>query len=184
MAHEIDPKKFQSCLQRLDALLQEVERWPDPMAQDHAREIVQAVLDLHGAGLERMLGHLNAAGASGAMILDACAHDEVIAGLLLLHGLHPLELEARVRQALDVVRPCLHSHGGDVELLDIRDGVVYLRLEGNCNGCPSSSATMRQTVEEAILGKAPDVTAIEVEGLAEKTSPAVGRRPLVALPMV
>jgi Fe-S cluster biogenesis protein NfuA len=184
MTASFDPQEFQARLQRLDALLQEVERWPNAAAQAHAREIVQAVLDLHGAGLERILGHLSAAGEAGAAVLDACARDEVAAGLLLLHGLHPLELETRVRQALEEVRPRLHSHGGDVELLDARDGIVRLRLEGNCNGCPSSAATMRQTVEEAILGKAPDVTAIEVEGLAEKASPSRGDRPLVALPMV
>jgi Fe-S cluster biogenesis protein NfuA len=184
MTDSFDPKEFQSRLQRLDALLQEVERWSDPQAQAHAREIVQGVLDLHGAGLERILDHVAAAGESGAAVLDACVRDEVAAGLLLLHGLHPLELETRVRQALEEVRPRLHAHGGDVELLDVRDGVVRLRLEGNCNGCPSSAVTMRQTVEEAILGKAPDATAIEVEGLAEKASPTAGGRPLVTLPMV
>ena len=72
-------------------------------------------------------------------------------GLLLLHGLHPLDLEARVRQALDKVRPYLRSHGGNVELLGVDEGVVRLRLEGSCHGCPSSAATMRQTIEEAIL---------------------------------
>jgi len=183
MADSFDPKEFQARLQRLDALLQEVERWSDPEAQAQVRAIVQAVLDLHGAGLERILDHLAAAGESAA-VLDACARDEIVAGLLLLHNLHPLELETRVRQALEEVRPRLHSHGGDVELLDVRDGIVRLRLEGNCNGCPSSAVTMRQTVEEAILGKAPDVAAIEVEGLSEKASPSTVDRPLVALPMV
>ncbi|HEY7155236.1 MAG TPA: NifU family protein [Gemmataceae bacterium] len=184
MADSFDPKEFQARLQRLDALLQEVERWPNAAAQAHAREIVQAVLDLHGVGLERILDHVAAAGESAAAVLDACARDEIVAGLLLLHNLHPLELETRVRQALDEVRPRLHAHGGDVELLDVRDGIVRLRLEGNCNGCPSSAVTMRQTVEEAILGKAPDVAAIEVEGLMEKASPSAVGRPLVALPMV
>jgi Fe-S cluster biogenesis protein NfuA len=184
MTASLDSKEFQARLQRLDALLQQVERWPHAAAQAQAREIVQAVLDLHEAGLERILGYLTAAGEAGAAVLDACVRDEVAAGLLLLHGLHPLELEARVRQALEEVRPRLRSHGGDVELLSIHDGIVRLRLEGNCNGCPSSAVTMRQTVEEAILGKAPDAAAIEVEGLAEKASPPAGSRPLVALPMV
>ena len=66
MADSFDPKEFQGRLQRLDALLQEVERWSDPEAQAQVRAIVQAVLDLHGAGLERILDHLAAAGESAA----------------------------------------------------------------------------------------------------------------------
>jgi Fe-S cluster biogenesis protein NfuA len=177
MTNLLDVREFQSSLQRLDALLQEVERWTDPAAQAHARELVQIVLDLHGAGLERILVHM------GPAELTACARDEVAAGLLLLHGLHPLDLEARVRQALDDVRPALRGHGGDVELLGVEDGVVRLRLEGNCHGCPSSAATMRQTVEQAILAKAPDAVAVEVEGLAEPVE-ALNGRGVVALPMV
>jgi Fe-S cluster biogenesis protein NfuA len=175
MTDPTDARTFREDLQRLDALLQGVERFADPAAQAHTRATVRAVLDLHGAGLGRLLDHLRAAGEAGRAVLDACARDEVVAGLLLLHGLHPLGLEDRVRQALDDVRPYLRSHGGGVELLGVADGVVRLRLDGSCNGCPSSGVTMRQTIEEAILGKAPDVTAVEVEGGAEPApEPAAG----------
>lgn len=177
MTNPLDTREFQSRLQRLEALLQEAERWQDSAAQASLREIVQSVLDLHRAGLERLLGHLDTA------VVESCAGDDVVAGLLLLHGLHPLDVEARVRQALADVRPALRGHGGDVELLEVRDGAVRLRLEGNCHGCPSSSATMRQMVEEAIVGKAPEVLAIEVEGMVEEGAP-ITERPLVALPMV
>jgi len=178
MTYSLDTQEFQARLQRLEALLQQVERWTDPALQAHMREIVQAVLDLHRAGLERVLERLDAS------VIDACACDEVVSGMLLLHGLHPLDLETRVRQALEEVRPALRGHGGDVELLEVRDGVVRLRLEGNCHGCPSSSATMRQTVEEAILGKAPDALAVEVEGLVEEASTNGNDRARVALPML
>lgn len=178
MAYSLDAREFHARLQRLETLLHEVERWTDPAAQEHLREIVQAILDLHRAGLERMLERLDAA------ILDACAGDEVAAGMLLLHGLHPLDLEARVRQALQEVRPALHRHGGDVELLEVRDGIVRLRLEGNCHGCPSSAATMRQTVEEAIVGKAPDALAVEVEGMVEEASANGDDQTRFALPIL
>jgi Fe-S cluster biogenesis protein NfuA len=178
MTNSLDAREFQSRLQRLDALLLEVERWMDPAAQAQARELVQIILDLHGAGMERILAHLDAAAQ------DACARDEVAAGLLLLHGLHPLDLEARVHQALDDVRPALRGHGGDVQLVSVTDGVVRLRLEGNCHGCPSSVVTMRQTVEEAIVARAPDAAAVEVEGLAEEAAPPASGGRLVALPLV
>ncbi|HTU89320.1 MAG TPA: NifU family protein, partial [Gemmataceae bacterium] len=125
MTCSLDAREFQARLQRLEALLNEVERWTDPASQKHLREIVQAILDLHRAGLERMLDRLD------ATVLNACAGDEVVAGMLLLHGLHPLDLETRVRQALEEVRPALRGHGGDVELIEVCDGVVRLRLEGN-----------------------------------------------------
>src|ERR687887_1661189 len=102
-----------------------------------ATDAVAAIVELYGEALARLV-----AGAEPA-------EDELVSHLLLLHGLHPLDVESRVEQALDEVRPYLHSHGGDVELLRIEDGVARLRLEGTCNGCPSSSATMRLAIEEA-----------------------------------
>lgn len=178
MTHSLDARAFQARLQRLETLLNEVESWTDPAAQAHLREVVQSILELHRAGLERMLDRLDGA------VLDACAADDVAAGMLLLHGLHPLDLPARVRLALEEVRPALRRHSGDVELIEVRDGVVRLRLQGNCHGCPSSSATMRQTVEEAIVGKAPDVVAVEVEGMMEETSANGGDGVRMALPML
>jgi Fe-S cluster biogenesis protein NfuA len=136
---------------------------------------------LRGYGLERVLEHVAGLGEAGAAALDACARDEVAGGLLLLHGVHPLGLEERVLLALDSVRPYLASHGGDVELLGIRDGVARLRLVGSCYGCRSSSLTMKQTVEEAILGRAPDVVAVEVEGEAPAPMTTPDGRPLVVL---
>jgi Fe-S cluster biogenesis protein NfuA len=175
-------RQFQVKLERLDALLREVDRWADPAAGAPARELVRAVLDIHEAGLERILGHLAAAGESGAAIRDACARDDIVGGLLLLHGLHPLDLETRVLQALDQVRPYLRTHSGDVELLDVStDGVVHLRLTGSCQGCPSSAITMKQTIEEAILARAPDVTAVEVQGAVENPAVTPNGRMLVVL---
>jgi Fe-S cluster biogenesis protein NfuA len=185
MSHTLDAREFQAGLQRLDGLLREVDRFPDPSVQEHARAVVRAVLDLHAAGLGRLLDHLEAAGEAGRAVLDACAADEVVAGLLLLHGLHPLGIEERVRQALEGVRPYLRSHGGNVELLSVSEGVVRLRLVGSCHSCPSSALTMKQTVEEAIVVRAPDVTAIEVEGLVEAAPlPAMDGSARLALPLV
>ncbi len=181
MANTLDAREFHGRLQRLDVLLNEVGRFADPSAQSHMREIVQAVLELHGAGLERILGHMHAAGVGGAEALDACARDDVVGGLLLLHDMHPLDLEARVLQALEQVRPALRSHHGDVELIDVVDGVVRLRLLGSCHGCPSSAVTMKQTIEEAILARAPDVTAVKVEDESPTPTVTADGRTLFAL---
>ncbi|MET3936024.1 Fe-S cluster biogenesis protein NfuA/nitrite reductase/ring-hydroxylating ferredoxin subunit [Arthrobacter sp. OAP107] len=107
--------------------------------------------------------------------LEALTADSLVAGLLVIHGLHPQSMEARVAAALDSVRPYLGSHGGDVELEGISpDGVVRLKLLGTCQGCPSSSVTLKYAVEEAIQNAAPEVTAIDVvEAEKQPGSPAL-----------
>ncbi len=153
---------------------------PTPRCRRSARALVQAVLGLHGTGLERIVARLDEAGDAGRAILGACADDEVVGGLLLLHGLHPRDLDERVRQALDRVRPSLHKHGGEVELLEVGDGVVRLRL--HADGCGSSAAAMRKAIEEALAGKAPEVTAVEIEGDAGEA--AENGKARVPLPML
>ncbi len=88
---------------------------------------------------------------------QALAADELVAHLLLLHGLHPVPLEGRVMQALGEVRPYLESHGGNVELLAVEGAAVHLRLEGSCSGCPSSAMTLKLAIENAIRKAAPEI---------------------------
>ena len=68
-----------------------------------------------------------------------------------------------MREALEEVRPYLESHGGDVELLAVEDGVVRLRMQGSCSGCPSSAMTLKLAIEDAIRKHAPEVEQIEAE---------------------
>src|ERR687894_1093945 len=108
-----------------------------------------------------------AQGEDSGRTFEAFAEDELVTHLLLLHGLHPLDVETRVVQALEEVRPYLRSHGGNVELLGIEGGVARLRLEGGCDGCPSSTVTLKLAIEEAVLKAAPDLERIEAEGVTE-----------------
>jgi Fe-S cluster biogenesis protein NfuA len=108
------------------------------------------------------------AGEPGRAIIDNLGRDDLVGSLLLLYGLHPLDLESRVIQALEKLRPYMRSHGGSVELLSINDGAVRLRLEGSSNGCGSSGQTLKAAIEEAIYDAAPDITALEIEGGLEK----------------
>jgi Fe-S cluster biogenesis protein NfuA len=168
--------QLQGRIHKIDSLLQEIERFKDPQAKGKTREIVQSLMELHGAVLHRMMDQIAESKSSGMALIDSLAKDELIEGLLLLYGLHPLDLETRVRQALDKVRPYLHSHGGNVELLGIEGGAVRLRLEGSCHGCPSSAQTLKQTIEEAICEKAPDATSIQVIGEEPAPQPLVEER--------
>jgi Fe-S cluster biogenesis protein NfuA len=161
-------RQFQKSLQQIDEFLQAMETSANPALQSKAREMVQALLEMHGAGLSVILEKIRASGEVGRSIQQAIEKDTIVTGLLLLHDLHPTPLDQRVQNALESVRPYLHSHGGNVELLSISDeGVVSLRLHGSCHGCPSSQATLRDTIETAIAEAAPDVVSIDVQGEEE-----------------
>ena len=171
---------FQERMQRIEVLIQTLDRLTDPQAKEGARALVQALLDVHGAGLARVLEILSRAGDHGRALTAELAQDDLVASLLLLHGLHPVDLATRVRRALDEVRPVLRSHGGDVELLGVTGGAVRLRLRGG--GGASSATHLQRTVEDAIVGAAPDVATIEVDGPADDgTGPRPGR---VSLPLI
>lgn len=158
-------------MQRVEQLIEEIESAADPLIREKAIELVQTLMDFHGAGIERMMDITASAGATGYAIFDDFARDDLIASMLLLYGLHPLDIETRINLAIEKVRPSLSLHEGDVELLGVADGVVTLRLKGSCDGCPSSALTLKHTIEEAIYAAAPDVASIEVEGVAAEPNP-------------
>jgi Fe-S cluster biogenesis protein NfuA/nitrite reductase/ring-hydroxylating ferredoxin subunit len=162
----LDDQGLQERVARMETLLGEIEALEDPTVRSKAAEMVGVLFDLYGEGLARMM-EVVAEGEERERTFDAFAGDELVSHLLLLHGLHPLDLETRVMGALEEVRPYLQSHGGNVELIGIEGGVARLRLEGSCDGCPSSTMTLKLAIEEAIQKAAPDLERIEAEGVAE-----------------
>lgn len=146
----------------IERLLDEVESLPDPKSRELATELVAELLELYGEGLGRMMELASAAGEGG--LAGELAEDDLVSHLLLVHGLHPVPVEARVQSALDEVRPYLDSHGGDVELLEVEDTVVRLRMEGSCSGCPSSAMTLKLAIEQAIAKSAPEIESVEADG--------------------
>jgi Fe-S cluster biogenesis protein NfuA len=148
--------------ERIEQALTELEQSADARTLNLAEELLRLVSELYGAGIERMLEIVQ---ERAPVVAADLAADEFVASLLLVLGLHPDPMEARVEEALASVRPFLGQHGGDVELLGIDDelGAVKLRLLGSCDGCPSSAATLQGAVEVAIHEKAPEVTRIVVE---------------------
>jgi Fe-S cluster biogenesis protein NfuA/nitrite reductase/ring-hydroxylating ferredoxin subunit len=147
-------------------------------ARERAEQLVREVVELYGAGLARIVTLLD-----DPVVIDRLAADDLVASLLLVHGLHPHDLRRRVSDALDRVRPYLGSHGGDVHLLDVIEGLagysVRLQFSGSCKSCPSSSVTLELAVEDAIRAAAPEVSSIEV--VAAKPDPAAAVIPAESL---
>jgi Fe-S cluster biogenesis protein NfuA len=159
-----EEKAFQRLSQRIERMIARIEAAPDPSVRADALELTRSLMELHGAGLDRMMEIVARAGASGYALMEDFAGDDLVASLLVLYGLHPHDMETRVMKALDETRPYLQSHGGDVELLGVTDGTVRLRLAGSCLSCSSSTMTLKLAIERAIYDAAPDVTEIVTEG--------------------
>jgi Fe-S cluster biogenesis protein NfuA len=151
----LDDDRIGERLARLDEVLGELERIPGPTAS-MALEAVETLAEVYGEALARVMATVSPAGMAPEV-----ASDELIGHLLVLHDLHPAGVEERVERALDAIRPYVRSHGGEVALAAIEDGVARIRLSGTCQSCSSSADTLEVGVREAVLTAAPELTAVE-----------------------
>ncbi len=165
--------ELQERMGQIEELVEQIQSEANPAFRDRAIKLVELLLEIHGAGLDRIMEMATESGPVGNALVDRFAADTLVSSLLLLHGLHPTDFETRVRQALDKVRPYLQSHKGNVELLGVDDGIIRLRLGGSCNGCPSSSMTLKNAIEEALNELAPDSAGLVVEGVVPAKAPTV-----------
>jgi Fe-S cluster biogenesis protein NfuA len=139
----------------------------DLATREVAEELVATVIQMYGLGLEKIFRALAADGEAGERIAAGLAEDPEVASLLLIHDLHPVPLETRVTEALEKVRPYMESHGGNVDLISLEDGVARIRLQGSCSDCKASSATLELAIKQALEEAAPDLWGLEVEGINE-----------------
>jgi hypothetical protein len=170
-----DTQEFQEQVGRIDELVRKLEQSPDPSTRGTARDLVQSLMELHGAGLERILEIVSSTGGeAGAVLVQSLSHDELVSSLLVLYGLHPENFETRVRRGLDKIRPFLRSRGASLELLAIEGERVRLKING------PASTELQEAVREALLETAPDASDIAVEGAIDKL-PSSSFVPLTSL---
>ncbi len=151
---------------RIEALLGTVQEHGNPAVLAAVQEIVQSLLSFHAAGVSRLIEGFD----SGVLV--RLADDELVSGLLVLHGLHPLDLQTRVQQALDSVRGKLAKHDAQVDLIDIVQDGVRLRLHLAGHGCGSTMQALRDSIEQAVHAFAPDVTGLAIEAEEPASRPA------------
>jgi Fe-S cluster biogenesis protein NfuA len=155
---------FQKRIQRIGEMVEQLESTADPNMRAMARELLESLMALHGAALERILELATEAGQTGETIIRQCGHDELVSSVLLLYGLHPEDLQTRVARALEKIRHNLESHSAKAELISISDdGAIALRLHVKPNGCASTAVSLKSTLEAAVQHAAPDATSIVVE---------------------
>jgi Fe-S cluster biogenesis protein NfuA/nitrite reductase/ring-hydroxylating ferredoxin subunit len=130
-----------------------------------ADALVATIVQMYGAGLERIFSRLGSITKAGPELARELAEDPFLSTLLLIHDLHPVGLEQRVQGALDSVRPYMESHGGSVELLSVTGGVARIHLRGSCSDCAASAVTLELAIKQALEQAAPDLEGLEVEGM-------------------
>ena len=162
----MEQQSVREASERIDSLLEELADSAVPQVMERVEDLLRCVMDLYGAGLSRVLE------CADDDLVRGLADDEIVGNLLVLHDLHPDDVDTRVQRALDQVRPYLGSHAGGVSLSGVdEDGIVHLQLEGSCDGCPSSALTVKSAIEDAILMAAPEVAAVEAEGMVDDAGP-------------
>jgi hypothetical protein len=161
----MDETKLQQRMQRIGDLITSM----DSEESAQSRELLEAVMDLHGEALERLLQRLREAGDAGALIITALAADPVVSSVLLLYGLHPLDLDTRVRQAIEKAGPALRSYGVYAELVSLHAGAVRIRLRGVDSSF--TARTVKSAVEEELYAAAPDAASVVLLGLEKFAAP-------------
>jgi hypothetical protein len=165
-----DNRELQKSAQRIGALVHDLETIADPAARSRSKELVQLLLDLHGAALERMLDIVFRSGDPGRQVIDEFGQDQLVSSLLVLYGIHPEDLQTRVERKMTQIQSKLHKMGAAAELVSINDSEVRVKVKVEGHGCGSTRRNVQTTLEEAIYEAAPDVTSLIVEGLEEPSA--------------
>ena len=169
--------------ERVEALLAELASLAGPQVAATAEELVSCLVELYGAGLAEIVRIIGEDAEVSSKLMTALVADPLVESLLLLHDLHPLDVGARVRQALETVMPKLGPHAGQVEFRGVDDrGVIRLRLERSGHGCQSSSAAVQAAIEQSVAAAAPEAAGVEIDVITAAAEPPllqITRRPAV-----
>jgi Fe-S cluster biogenesis protein NfuA len=162
-----DDKDLLQQLQKVGELVHDLDTIADPSSRAAAKQLVQLLMDLHGSGLERILGIVFQSGEQGAHIIDELGQDSLVSSLLILYGLHPDPLQTRVERKLDQIRSKLFKQGAEAHLVSVNGGDIRIRISLNGHTCGSTGRTVQAAVEEALYEAAPDLTSLTIEGLEQ-----------------
>ncbi len=143
-------------VRRIEDLVGRLEQTPDSACRDIGHSLMEAILEFHGAGLDRILEILFDSGEAGKAAIRRLAGDDLVASLLILHDLHPDDIETRVRQALGKMH-------GVAEFIGVFEGIVRVRVT-------SSGCGLKEATEVRLREAVPDAVDIVVEEAAPQTA--------------
>ena len=158
---------------RIEQLLDELRELVPLPAWQRIEDVLRRVVGLYGAGLQRALAHARATGSAGPAFDDRLCRDDLLASLLVLHGLHPLTAEQRVQRSLAALRSELGLPDQAVALVGITDGVVHLAATDAIGGGAMSRQLAESTIRRVVETAAPEIASIEITGLATPRDPTL-----------
>jgi nitrite reductase/ring-hydroxylating ferredoxin subunit/Fe-S cluster biogenesis protein NfuA len=151
---------FEKLAEAVDVAIKDMEKL-EPEAKKKARQVKQAVEDFHKPGLTAIVKALKS-DPRGKELLFELVDDPSVKAIFALHGLIRVDPTTHSARVLEMVRPYMQSHGGDVELVKIEGDTAFVRLLGSCNGCSMSAVTLRDGVTEALVNNVPSIQNVEV----------------------
>ena len=151
---------FETLAERVDQAVNEVRKLEND-AQTKALGLKSAIEDFHKFGITKIVQKLKS-DPRGKELLFELVDEPSVYALFAMHGIVRADLGTRVSRVIDMVRPYMQSHGGDVELVEVNGDTVYVKLHGACNGCSMSAVTLRNGVEEALKENVPEIKQVEV----------------------
>jgi hypothetical protein len=159
----IDEEKLRHRMQRIADLVQHLDSVADPAVRAQSRELMECVMDLHGEAMERVMQCIRQSGEPSRSITEALSGDAVVTSVLLLYGLHPVDFETRVRQAVEKAQPALRQQGADAELTGMNAGAIRICVRGVDS--EFAARTVRSALEDELYAAAPDATSLSLQGL-------------------
>jgi Fe-S cluster biogenesis protein NfuA len=160
-----DGANFQERVKHIGDLVQQFEVIADPAVRSSTKDLLQSLMDLHGSAIERILEVVSESSDSGVELIERLARDSMVSSLLVLYNLHPEEVDTRIFKAVEKVKPQLRKQGAEVEIIELHEGVVKLRVRTGGHTCGSTVDTIRTTLEGAVYDAAPDLTLLTLDGL-------------------
>lgn len=151
---------FEQLAQKVDAAIAEIQTLP-PEMRSKAMAMKSAIEEFHKVGLTHIVRAMKN-DPKGKDILFELVEKPAVYALFSMHGLIRADLQTQVRRVIEMVRPYMQSHGGDVAFVGLRDKKVLVQLSGNCNGCSMSAVTLKKTVEESLKEHIPEIEGVEV----------------------
>lgn len=170
-----DELSYDQAWDRIAELAEDLINHHDRSVGERVEELLDWVDAVHKEGLGTLVEMIRA--WRGEVFLENVAKEPVPGRLLAAYGLGitPEELGAEARKAVDAalaeIAPLVESHGGSIEIVDISDGVVKVRMHGTCDGCASSSATLTYGLEAELKKHWPDFRRLEEVDPATEVNP-------------
>lgn len=163
---------FRRQAETIERLVGKLDTAADPLLKTVAKDLVQALMDLHGAAFERTLELLHESGNPGG-IIERLGRDELVGSVLLLYGLHPEDMRARILSALENVRTELTKQNASAELAGLDEaGAVTIHYQVKAGSCGSTAGSVRARIEAAVQNAAPDASCITLKDVGIPSSGA------------